>query len=109
MEAAESTVKSSVEVESQLDLAKDSGALGEMAWSRLTHQNISVRKMLCALRAKVLAAAADTANAPTRATRVVTAPSAPAHTKAPAQCRDQAGTRNEQPVTGHPEPDSFSR
>ena len=52
-------IKSSGELEAQLELAKDYGALGLERWKILTAQIIDVRRMLCGLRAKVLESAAN--------------------------------------------------
>ena len=49
-------VKSTTELESQLELAKDYGALAQHNWETLTSQTIDTRRMLCGLRARVLAA-----------------------------------------------------
>ena len=49
-------IKSTTELESQLELAKDYGALAQYNWETLTAQTIDTRRMLCGLRARVLAA-----------------------------------------------------
>lgn len=50
------SIKSTSELEGQLELAKDYGVLNQRAWKTLTTEAIDVRRMLCGLRAKVLAA-----------------------------------------------------
>jgi four helix bundle protein len=57
-------IKSSAELEAQLELAKDYGVLGLERWKLLTAHVIDVRRMLCSLRAKVLESAAT--NRPVR-------------------------------------------
>jgi hypothetical protein len=47
-------IKSSSEVEGQFELAKDFGVLPEADWHTLTKEVISIRRQLCALRARVL-------------------------------------------------------
>ena len=59
-------IKSTRELESQLELAKDYGALPKGTWETLTGEAIDSRRMLSGLRLKVLAAAASRA-APTHA------------------------------------------
>ena len=49
------SIKSSVELEAQLKLARDYGVLSMGRWSALSPLVIDVRRMLCGLRAKVLA------------------------------------------------------
>ena len=49
------SIKSSFELEAQCELAKDYGALREAAWKELVSALVSVRRMLFALRKKVLA------------------------------------------------------
>jgi four helix bundle protein len=51
------SIKSTLELESQLELAKDYGVLSDHHWQTLTKETVDVRRMLCGLRAKVLAAA----------------------------------------------------
>ncbi len=51
------SIKSTVELEAQLELAKDYGALSSATWMALSPRVIDVRRMLCGLRAKVLSAA----------------------------------------------------
>jgi hypothetical protein len=48
-----------VELEAQLELAKDYGALHTKTWDMLSPQVVDVRRMLCGLRSKVLTAAAS--------------------------------------------------
>jgi four helix bundle protein len=47
--------KSSMELEYQLQLARDYGILPQAAWEALNREVIDTRRMLCGLRAKVLA------------------------------------------------------
>ena len=49
------SIKSTTELEEELELARDYGILKPMAWEALTAAAIDVRRMLCGLRAKVLA------------------------------------------------------
>lgn len=49
------SVKSSSELEYQLQLARDYEVLAAAEWQQLTIQTVDVRRMLCGLRAKVLA------------------------------------------------------
>lgn len=46
--------KSSMELEYQLQLARDYGILPQPVWATLSEQVIDTRRMLCGLRAKVL-------------------------------------------------------
>jgi four helix bundle protein len=48
--------KSSMELEYQLQLARDYGILPHAGWESLRNETIDVRRMLCGLRSKVLAA-----------------------------------------------------
>jgi four helix bundle protein len=48
------SIKSTSELECQLELAKDYGVLNLDHWQRLTKEAVDVRRMLCGLRAKVL-------------------------------------------------------
>lgn len=48
------SIKSTSEVECQLELAKGYGVLGHQAWQRLTIEAVEIRRMLCGLRKKVL-------------------------------------------------------
>jgi four helix bundle protein len=50
------SIKSTSELESQLELAKDYGVLNDRHWQTLTRETVNVRRMLCGLRAKVLTA-----------------------------------------------------
>ena len=52
-------IKSSREVESQLERAKDYGALEAAAWSHLTAEITSIRRQVHSLRLRVLAGAKD--------------------------------------------------
>ena len=47
-------IKSSSEVEAQLELAKDYGALAETNWRTMTSEVVSIRRQLCSLRSRVL-------------------------------------------------------
>ncbi len=47
-------IKSSSETEYQLQLARDYGVLPEASWNDLSGKTVSIRKMLCRLRAKVI-------------------------------------------------------
>lgn len=49
-------IKSTAELEAQLELAKDYGILAERNWKTLSEESIDTRRMLCGLRTKVLAA-----------------------------------------------------
>ncbi|HEV7992687.1 MAG TPA: four helix bundle protein [Gemmatimonadaceae bacterium] len=49
-------VKSSSEVEAQLELAMDYGVLDGESWDTMTKDVVSIRRQLCSLRTKVLAA-----------------------------------------------------
>ena len=51
-------IKSTSELEEGLLLARDFGAMSHSEWERLTHEAVDIRRMLCGLRAKVLAKAA---------------------------------------------------
>jgi four helix bundle protein len=48
------SIKSTCELEYQLQLASDSGLLSRRAWSPLSAETIEIRRMLCGLRRKVL-------------------------------------------------------
>lgn len=50
------SVKSSQELEGQLQLAHDGGALHRREWRALTAETVEIRRMTCGLRAKVRAA-----------------------------------------------------
>ena len=51
----EISIKSSSEAEYQLQLCKDYGVLPLADWDVLSNKTISIRKMLCRLRARVIA------------------------------------------------------
>jgi four helix bundle protein len=61
------SIKSTSELESQLELAKDYGVLSNRHWQTLTKETVDVRRMLCGLRAKVLAGARKSAISTQRA------------------------------------------
>ena len=48
-------IKSTMELAAQLELARDYGVLNPAAWQPLTTRTTDARRMLCGLRAKVLA------------------------------------------------------
>jgi four helix bundle protein len=48
------SIKSTTELEYQLQLAADCGLLPRRVWSPLSSETIEVRRMLCGLRRKVL-------------------------------------------------------
>lgn len=50
----DSSIKSSKELEGQLELAKDYGVLKLREWSALAAETVEIRRMTCGLRAKVL-------------------------------------------------------
>ncbi|CAN5595126.1 hypothetical protein BH23GEM1_BH23GEM1_05360 [soil metagenome] len=50
----DTSIKSSKELEGQLELAKDYGVLGTRQWNELTRETIEIRRMLCGLRSRVL-------------------------------------------------------
>lgn len=50
------SIKSSCELEYQLQLARDSFVLSETTWHFLSAETIEVRRMLCGLRRKVIGA-----------------------------------------------------
>ena len=50
------SIKSTTEVEYQLQLAKDNGVLPPTKWEGLTAEVVEIRKMLCGLRRAVLSA-----------------------------------------------------
>lgn len=50
------SIKSNSELECQFELAKDYGVLRHRHWKALTREAVDVRRMLCGLRAKVIAA-----------------------------------------------------
>jgi four helix bundle protein len=47
-------VKSGSEVEAQLELAKEYGVVSDADWHVMTKEVVSIRRQLCALRARVL-------------------------------------------------------
>ncbi len=49
-------IKSTRELEAQLELAKDYGVLPSSNWETLTEEATDIRRMLCGLRLKVLSA-----------------------------------------------------
>ena len=49
------SIKSAFELEYQLTLARDYRVLTDKDWKTLSEETIDIRKMLCGLRAKVLA------------------------------------------------------
>ena len=51
------SIKSTFELECQLELVKDYGVLKERAWRSLTADTVEVRRMLCGLRRAILSAA----------------------------------------------------
>jgi four helix bundle protein len=51
------SIKSSCELEYQLQLATDIGLLSRGVWSPLSAETVEIRRMLCGLRRKVLDAA----------------------------------------------------
>ena len=54
----EIAIKSAIELEYQLRLARDYGVLRHRGWEELTEETIDVRRMLFGLRTKVLASIA---------------------------------------------------
>ena len=50
----EISIKSTKELEAQIELARDYGAVSPVNWPTLTRDVVDVRRMLCGLRAKVL-------------------------------------------------------
>lgn len=58
------SIKSSLELDAQLELARDYGVLPEAKWTAHAKTVEDVRKMLCALRKKVLATASPEAEPP---------------------------------------------
>ena len=57
----DSSIKSSKELEGQLDLAKDYGVMKMREWEELARETVEIRRMLCGLRATVLRKSATTA------------------------------------------------
>lgn len=58
------SVKSTSELESQLELAKDYGALGGREYVTLAAEVVEIRRMICSYRAKVLITATSRARKP---------------------------------------------
>jgi len=50
----DSSIKSTMELEGELELAKDYGVLKSREWEMLTMEAVEIRRMLCGLRARVL-------------------------------------------------------
>lgn len=48
------SIKSTTELEGQLELSHDYGVLDRAQWQALTAETVRLRRMLCALRARVL-------------------------------------------------------
>ncbi len=48
------SIKSTTELEGQLELSRDYGVLSRAEWEALTGETVRLRRMLCALRSKVL-------------------------------------------------------
>jgi four helix bundle protein len=48
------SIKSSSELEYQLQLARDNGVMGTRLWQQLTAETVEIRRMLCGLHRKVL-------------------------------------------------------
>ncbi|HUF27340.1 MAG TPA: four helix bundle protein [Gemmatimonadaceae bacterium] len=46
-------IKSTVEVEAELELARDYGVLEPQPWEKLSNEAVEIRKMTCGLRARV--------------------------------------------------------
>ena len=57
----DSSIKSSKEIEGQLDLAKDYGVVKTRDWASLARETVEIRRMLCGLRATVLRKSSVTA------------------------------------------------
>ena len=57
----DSSIKSSKELEGQLDLAKDYGVMKTAEWERLARETVEIRRMLCGLRATVIRKSVTTA------------------------------------------------
>lgn len=62
-------IKSSSEVEAQLELAKEYGVLSSANWHTMTTDVVSIRRQLCALRARVIDAPKPETTNPKPATR----------------------------------------
>ncbi len=50
----EMSIKSTMELEEQLELAKDNAVMLSTTWRTLTYEAVSVRRQLCALKTRVL-------------------------------------------------------
>ncbi len=50
----EYSIKSSSELESQLELAKDYGVLDNRQYLKLTSETVEIRRMICGYRSKVV-------------------------------------------------------
>ena len=48
------SIKSTTEVEEELELSRDYGILESRRWTELTAEGVEIRKMLCGLRARIL-------------------------------------------------------
>jgi four helix bundle protein len=48
------SIKSSSELESQLELAKDYGVLANAHYQKLTAETVEIRRMICGYRSKLL-------------------------------------------------------
>jgi four helix bundle protein len=48
------SVRSTMEVEEQLELARDARALSQLVWTPLGAEVVEIRRMLCGLRAAIL-------------------------------------------------------
>jgi len=68
-------IKSSTELETQLELAREYGALSGAKWQTLAKEAISVRRQLCALRARVLNAVKPETTNPKPVTQKLDSPS----------------------------------
>lgn len=53
------SVKSTMEVEEQLEMARDAGALSLQVWQPLAKEVVEIRRMLCGLRAAIRSADAE--------------------------------------------------
>lgn len=49
------SIKSAMELEGELQMARDNGILSHRDWRALTEETIEIRRMLCGLRKRVLA------------------------------------------------------
>ena len=48
------SIRSTMEVESELELSHDYGVLDSRNWRSLSAEDVEIRKMLCGLRARIL-------------------------------------------------------